>query len=208
MTILRKAEHAALSSLTLSGNALDLGGDKRSEYIHLLKGNFSISTANIDPKTRPDIVCDLEKPLPIDDLSYDTALLINVLEHIFEYRQLLRETRRVLKPGGRAVIVVPFLFPVHGSPHDYHRYTSSALQRALEVEGFSDIYIAPLGTGVCAVRWVLIERLLPSPLRFLSFIANPLTVLGDAAVRVLARTMRKKYDPSDYPLGYMALATK
>ena len=208
ITILRKAEHRALANITLSGRVLDLGGDKRSEYTRLFKGDFSVTTANIDSKTKPDIVCNLEQPLPIVSDSYDAALLINVLEHIFEYRQLLNESARVLKKDGRIVVVVPFLFPVHSSPHDFHRYTASALERALLATGFSDISIMPLGTGVCAVRWVLVERLLPSPLRFISVIAGPLSSLGDRIVFGLARMMGKHYLPSDYALGFVATATK
>lgn len=208
ITILRKAEHRVLENITLSGSVLDLGGDKRSEYTRLFKGDFSVTTANIDSKTNPDVVCDLERPLPIASDSYDAALLINVLEHIFEYRQLLNESARVLKKEGKIIVVVPFLFPVHGSPHDFHRYTASALERALLASGFSNIAITPLGTGVCAVRWILIERLLPAPLRFLSLIANPLSALGDRIVFGLARMMGKQYVPSDYALGFMATAVK
>jgi len=208
MTILRKTEHAALASIVLTGKVLDLGGDKRSKYISCIKGNFSVTTANMDAKTSPDILCDLEKPLSVADASYDAVLLINVLEHIFEYRQLLNESARVLKNAGTAVIIVPFLFPVHGSPNDFHRYTASGLERALFASGFLSVSIMPLGTGVCAARWSLIERLLPFPLSFLSYIARPLSIVGDFVLKRLAQLFNKKYNSSNYALGYMATAKK
>lgn len=206
MTILRKAEHAALEHERLSGDVLDLGGHPNSAYAKLFKGTFVRTTANISPDA--DIQCDFEKPLPIPASSYDAVLLINVLEHIFEYRQLLGEAARVLRPGGRIIIIVPFLFPYHASPQDYHRYTGSALARALAAAGFTHSSVVPLGTGVCAARWLFIERLLPSPLRFLALVAVPLSALADRAFLGLARMLGKKYDPADYALGFKATAIR
>ncbi len=203
MTILRRAEYSALRNIPLSGAVVDLGGEKRSEYHALFKGRFTVTTANLGGTDAPDVVLDLEKPLPFADASYDGALLINVLEHIFEYRQLLTETARILKPGGKAVIVVPFLFPVHPSPEDYHRYTAAALEKALVVSGFSDVCVFALGTGVCAARFVLLERLFP-PISFLT----PFVYVLDGALASLARMLGKKYRPSDYPLGYVVTAAK
>lgn len=204
MTILRKAEYRSLSGIPLSGRVLDLGGSPGSEYHRLFTGDFSITTANLSPKA--DIVCDFEHPLPIESASYDAVLIINVLEHIFEYRQFLGEVARILRPGGTVIIVVPFLFPYHPSPDDFHRYTASALSRALVSAGLTDVRITPLGSGVCAARWVLIERLLPRPLQALSVITNPLTRVSDRLIVLLARLLGKKYQPSDYSLGYTAIA--
>lgn len=204
MTILRKAEYRSLAGIALSGRVLDLGGSRDSAYHRLFAGNFSVTTANLSPGA--DIACDFERPLPIGSGKYDAVLLINVLEHVFEYRQLLGETVRVLRPGGTIIIVVPFLFPYHASPNDFHRYTATALSRALSSAGFEGITIATLGSGVCAARWVLIERLLPRILSPLSLIANPLTAAGDWLVAVLARLLGKKYLASDYALGYTAMA--
>jgi SAM-dependent methyltransferase len=204
MTILRKAEHAALSKEVLDGDVIDLGGHGNSEYVKMFKGTFTRTTANLSPDA--DIKCDFEKPLPIPAYIYDAALLINVLEHIFEYRRLLEETHRILKPGGRVVIIVPFMFPYHPSPGDFHRYSATALERALAASSFSNIEVTPLGTGLCAARWLFVERLLPRPLRFLSIIAVPLTAGFDGLFTRLARAVGKKYQPSDYAIGFKATA--
>ena len=45
--------------------------------------------------------------LPFPDASFRAVLLVAVLEHTREPWRLLAEAHRVLKPGGRAVIVVP-----------------------------------------------------------------------------------------------------
>lgn len=204
MTILRKAEYRSLLGMPLKGKVLDLGGSKGSLYHKLFSGDFSITTANLAPGA--DITCDFEQPLPISNASYDAALIINVLEHIFEYRQFLGEVVRILRPGGTVIIVVPFLFPYHASPDDFHRYTASALSRALTAAGFVNIQCVALGSGVCAVRWALIERLLPQPLRALSIIINPLVTVSDWCMVQFARLLGKQYVPFDYPLGYTVTA--
>jgi SAM-dependent methyltransferase len=208
MTIVRRAEYNVLSGVTLSGSVLDLGGERRSEYHPLFKGDFSVTTVNIQGETHPDIIADLEKPLPIADASYDAVLLINVLEHIFEYRTLVAESARVMKPGGIIIIVVPFLFPVHPSPHDYHRYTNEALEIMLMHSGFSDIRVKALGTGVFATRFAMLERLFPKFLEPLLTICGMLAGFCDAIFAFLARMAGKKYRTSDYPLGYLATARK
>jgi SAM-dependent methyltransferase len=45
--------------------------------------------------------------LPFPNASFDVVLMIAVLEHTREPWRILAEARRVLKPGGRAIMVVP-----------------------------------------------------------------------------------------------------
>jgi SAM-dependent methyltransferase len=45
--------------------------------------------------------------LPFADASFDFVSCNHVLEHIFETEKFLREIRRVLQPGGLAVVSVP-----------------------------------------------------------------------------------------------------
>lgn len=208
-TILRAAEHAALKTLNLSGSILDLGGDGRSEYRKLIQGNHTFTTINLDEKAAPDILHDLEKPLPLANESYDHVLLINVLEHVYEYRQLLAESARVVRPGGAVVIVVPFLFPVHPSPNDFWRFTEEALRRECDVVNLSVKQVTVLGSGVFTARYVMLDRLLPFPVRLASLYTFRLFVkVIDSFLALLAKRVGKKYDPADYALGYVVHARK
>jgi SAM-dependent methyltransferase len=45
--------------------------------------------------------------LPFRDASFDAVLLIDVLEHIPDHRQVAREVRRVLRADGRVLCMVP-----------------------------------------------------------------------------------------------------
>lgn len=208
-SLLRLAEHKALSSITLSGRVLDLGGDKNSEYLRFLQGHFTTTTLNMSEQARPDILHDLEKPLPVQDGEHDHALLMNVLEHVFEYRQLLREAFRAVKPGGSVTVLVPFLFPVHPSPQDYHRFTGSALQKELELVGAKDITVLPLAGGVLRVRYLMLDRLMPKPIRFISFYScRYLVEFGEVLLSFVSKMLGKKYQSSTYALGYLVRATK
>lgn len=207
MTMLRSAEHNALSQIGLTGKVLDLGGDARSTYAVNLATGAMVTTLNMAPETGADIIADLEKPLPIEDNSYDAVMLMNVLEHVFEYRALLDECARVLVPGGKIVIIVPYMFPYHASPHDFHRYSGEALSRALVSAGCTVDAVLPLGTGVFAARWLFLERLLPGRVQN---VLAPLTYTCaralDGAFTALAKGLKKKYDPADYALGFCVTA--
>lgn len=206
-SLLRLAEHRALAGVCLDGTVLDIGGDERSAYRAIITGTHTFTTINCDPKARPDIPHDLELPLPLQNATYDHALLVNVLEHVYEYRQLLTESVRVVKPGGRIIIIVPFLFPVHPSPHDFHRFTEEALRRECEHAGLSDIHIIPLGWGVFAARYVMLDRLLPWPARLLGYYTiRYLVGFLDIAWNWIARITRRKYDSAHYALGYVLTA--
>ena len=49
--------------------------------------------------------------LPFDDATFNKVICAEVLEHVPDYEQVLREIQRVLKPGGVLAISVPRFFP-------------------------------------------------------------------------------------------------
>lgn len=91
-----------------------------------------------------DAVADLTRlPFPIG--TFDACLNIVTLEHIPEPLAALREMGRVLKPGGRLLLIAPHEWEVHQSPHDYFRYTRHGLQYLLAEAGFCNAQIEPVG---------------------------------------------------------------
>jgi SAM-dependent methyltransferase len=78
--------------------------------------------------------------LPLPDSSFETALLLDVLEHCDDDRAALAELARVLRPGGRLILAVPLgavywsvLDPVVG--HTF-RYDPDDLLAKLDAAGF------------------------------------------------------------------------
>ncbi|MCB9225113.1 MAG: class I SAM-dependent methyltransferase [Crocinitomicaceae bacterium] len=85
------------------------------------------------------------KTIPLDDNSVDVILITEFLEHISSPSEVLIEIKRVLKPQGQVVGTVPFIWPMHETPHDHSRFTSFGLKNHLENSGFSEIQIESLG---------------------------------------------------------------
>jgi SAM-dependent methyltransferase len=206
---LRRQEHKALSEIVLEGSVLDLGGSRKSKYQSLFRGEHTITTVNFDEGAKPEILHDLETPLPTENDSYDNVLLINVLEHIYNYKQLVTESFRVLKSGGQVVVAVPFMFPEHPSPSDFHRFTKEALKKVFTDAHFSEIEIKPLGTGVIMTNLGMLDRLMPYPIRiFTGTVGAFCAYVSDWLFYRLAKLMGKKYDPHTYALGYILTAKK
>lgn len=96
--------------------------------------------------TRPDVFGD-GAALPFADASFDTVLLLDVLEHVADADAVLHEIARVLRPRGRVLISMPFLYPVHDAPHDYRRYTSHGLMERVRRAGLKPQAALAWGTG-------------------------------------------------------------
>jgi len=70
--------------------------------------------------------------LPVRGGSIDVAVCLEVLEHVPDPARAIHEIGRILKPGGRAVISVPFAYPLHDVPYDFQRLTRYQLARFAE----------------------------------------------------------------------------
>jgi SAM-dependent methyltransferase len=66
------------------------------------------------------------------DREFDLILCSSVLEHIYDCAAAVERIHRALKPGGRAVLSVPHLFPYHDEPDDFWRFTEYGVRRLLE----------------------------------------------------------------------------
>lgn len=102
--------------------ALDIGcGDRK------LPGAVGIDRLSLPAV---DIVHDLDVfPWPIADASYDLVFANHFLEHVTDVLACLGEMHRILKPGGRAVIQVPYFRSVDAfsDPTHRHFFTASTL---------------------------------------------------------------------------------
>jgi SAM-dependent methyltransferase len=99
---------------------------------------------------------------PVRDASVDVVLATETLEHVPEPSVFLAEARRVLRPGGRIVLTVPFAARWHYIPHDYWRYTPSSLRNLLTSADFGEVVVHARGNEVTVACYKLMALVLPA----------------------------------------------
>lgn len=131
----------------LSGSLLDVGCGSKP-YRSLFKVDAYIGL-DIDSETsRQRGVADQlydGNAFPFPDAAFDSVLCNQVLEHVFNPDVFLGEIARVLKPGGKLLLTVPFVWDEHEQPYDYARYSSFGLRALLEKQGFKVLNHKKLG---------------------------------------------------------------
>lgn len=128
------------------GALYDLGcGERPYEEFFL---QFASSYVGVDwgstlHQLKADVVADLNQSLPLGDEVADTVVSLSVLEHLSEPSVMLRESYRILKPGGHLVLQVPWQWRIHEEPYDFFRYSPFGLKHLMQKAGFEKIEIAP-----------------------------------------------------------------
>jgi len=147
-----------LKDLEIKGLTLDLGAGKNQSYLNYLKTE-NLSLTNVDLFNNSEVKIDLEKSLNLDSNKYDTIILFNTLEHIYNYKNLISEINRILKAKGKLEIYVPFLIGYHEDPNDVFRPTHSYLLKILKENGFEGESNL-IGTGPFIVGYQMLYRYL------------------------------------------------
>jgi SAM-dependent methyltransferase len=110
-------------------------------------------------------VCDLSRAEDFESFagSMDTAICLNVLEHMEDDLACARNIFRGLEPGGRAIILVPHGQEIYGQLDvvlgHYRRYSRQDLRSVLEQAGFTVDQIIPFNR-VSRPGWYVKARLL------------------------------------------------
>lgn len=193
-----------LANYSVSGKVLDIGGGVNPSYFEFLKREKDAEIVNIDFKSLHEIgkSIDLEKdPLPFADGSADTILMFNILEHIYNFRFLVGEAKRVLKEGNSVLGFVPFMMSYHPDPHDYFRYTKESLRKIFSEAGFKNIRIIEVGLGPFAVNFNnLVGFPFPTAIKLAML---PFYYFPDKLLLKMRPALKEKY-----PLGYVFLLDK
>lgn len=189
--------NVALADERITGKTVDVGGGRSPDYFSYLAHDAEASVEAVDGSTS-NINFETDR-LPYDDGAVDTALMCNILEHIYHHGFLLSEAKRVLRSGGHLVGFVPFWVGYHPDPHDYFRYTKEALQLMLTDAGFSTIKVRSVGGGPFRASFNTIALSLP---RFLRPVVYLLFVPFDSLMLKIRPHAKERY-----PLGFVFTAT-
>lgn len=112
------------------GTVLEIGSGKPVD------GEYSYSMRHMFPHDEvrmSDIVADFgHEVIDVTTMEFvrefDAIICLSVLEHLPEPTLAVDAMRRALKPGGAALIGVPFAYPLHDEPADYWRFTEHGLR--------------------------------------------------------------------------------
>jgi SAM-dependent methyltransferase len=83
--------------------------------------------------------------MTLETSSFDTVLNLQVLEHVFEPIRMVEEIARVLRPGGRAVFLIPTTSTMHLAPHYHGNFSRFWIERVMERAGLEIVELRPLG---------------------------------------------------------------
>lgn len=85
-------------------------------------------------------VANLDEGLPLEDASFGTVHCRHVIEHVKEPLTLMREMRRVLRPGGLLVLLTPDFRHAYRTFYDDHTHirpqTAESMRRLMLDSGF------------------------------------------------------------------------
>lgn len=194
----------------VSGKLIDLGCGRvplYEAYKRHVDDNICVDWKNTFHRNEfVDYECNLAEHLPFGEEEFDTIILSDVLEHIERPEQLWQEMARILRPGGKILMNVPFFYWLHEEPYDYYRYTSFVLKRFAENAGFEIIHLEATGGTPEILADILAKHIQIIPL-----VGTGLAISIQFVASFLIKIMGKKLSnktATKYPFGYFMVAEK
>ena len=200
-TITRTLMNQLIEYINIHGDldVIDIGGGELSSYRkYLNKCNYK--SINIDKKIKPDFLIKPNEIFPILPNTFDICLMFNLLEHIYDWDKIFTESDKVLKNGGHLLILIPFLYPIHGAPNDYKRVTHQYLKEYLINRGYNSIFINKFSYGPFST-----SQLVGLNHQKLNCLFRRLSVTLDRIYQIFFREQFKRY-VANYPLFYFVSA--
>lgn len=112
----------------LSGRVLDVGS-RDKPYAPFLTAADEHVGLDLEPGPGVDHVVGEGGDWPFPVGSFDGVLCTQVLMYVPSPRAIWAEIDRVLRPGGRVVMTVPFTYQIHALIPDYWRFSSEGVRR-------------------------------------------------------------------------------
>ena len=203
-SVLRVLQYEQLFKAEITGAVLDVGGGDKADYRSGISCD-EYESINIDPDMKPTWLIKVGDPFPCQKGNYDCVVSMNTIEHVYDATFMLEQIVRALKSGGTFLCSVPFLYPVHGHPDDFARYTASWWHIKLSSLDFTDIEITPLVWGPFSTRITCTG--LPGPFKKQR---KHMALLMDMLYAKAHAKNMGHYDKllSNFPVGYFIQAVK
>jgi SAM-dependent methyltransferase len=128
----------------LIGDIIEIGATKYGNHKRFSNRNNRYVLSNIS-KEEGCIYLDAMNMF-FSNNSVDNFVSAQSLEHMPDPWKAINEINRTLKPGGKLLLVVPFMFPYHAAPSDFFRFSDKGLEvmlkkfRVVHVEALGNIF--------------------------------------------------------------------
>ncbi len=211
-TLIRALFNETIKSYSLSGSVLDLGSkSQNSSYYKYINIDDDCKITFTDLKLGDGVtVVDVQEKLPFEDNSFDMVLAFHLFEHVYDYRTSVTEIFRILKPGGKFIISMPFMHKYHADPDDYYRFTDSAIVKIWEEGGLNCSIVEYVGEGIYTSFMTTMTRF-KSP-KYLSRMLQGLMYLcctmPDRVIDLKQKKKNKKTLAQQYALEHIVVFVK
>lgn len=149
-----------------------------------------------------------EGKLTLAEDAYDLVICSHVLEHVPDDHFLLDELRRVLKPGGIALLNIPINEEHFPDPRHMRKYTAAAFLRQVEDHGFK-ILVSHEGDKLWNVFGWFFEKDYHNKIPIAGFIISSfLNIFFSSIPFSLQRWFEAKFLRSMKPRQFAVCATK
>ncbi|HVJ55901.1 MAG TPA: class I SAM-dependent methyltransferase [Aliidongia sp.] len=170
------------------------------------------------PYAAQTYICDLTS-IPVEAERFDCVIFNQVMEHVPEPELVLRELRRVLKPGGVLFYSAPLFYEEHEQPYDFYRYTQFGVRYLFTKAGLSVRAIHWLEGYFCTAGYQLrsMARHLPAgeilKLGLVGLLLWPFLMLMRGCcfmISILFQLIdtRHRFTGAAYPKNYFAIAER
>lgn len=203
-SILRILQIEEFRKERLFGECIEFGADSElaKNFLKINHHKYNSTFSNLVSNKKKLIKINLEKKL-LHKKKYDNVVIFNVLEHLSDIKNALKNINLLLKKNGKIFGSTPFLYRVHGAPKDYSRFTKDLIKTSLKKSKFKNIKIRELGTGPFLASFSLLRGIF----KFIPLFYQLLLILVIIFDKIL--TLFMKTDPKTiYPIGYIFSAEK
>lgn len=153
-----------------------------------------------------DVVGKTIGDVTVDKGSFDTAMMVNVLEHVPDHLGVLKDLHDLLKPGGTLFVFVPAMPSLYGPIDErvghVRRYTRETLREVVEAAGFEiqqNDYFDWLGS----IPWFITGRILRQ-----SMVSEGQVGLYDRFVIPICRMVDDLLEPKRFAKNLRLIARK
>ena len=151
MSPARQLTNLAVADLmpSLTGKIIELGATSSGNHKRFAQTGTDYVLSNIS--NEPGCLYLDAMNMTLEDQSVDNFVSVASLEHMPDPCRALREVYRTLKPGGKLLLVVPFMYPFHAAPSDFFRFTDRGI--AVMLKNFRILHAEAMGNrfSTCAL---------------------------------------------------------